>query len=1052
MKQHSALHIILILVIALIAVTGCSTQKNTARNRWLHAFHSKYNIYYNGTLAYIDASLEKEQGNKDNYTEIIPLYTVGNKNSRELGKGNYDRAIEKCQKAIQRHSIKQRPEWNKSRRKTAKDIEWLNRREYNPFIWKAWMLMGRSQFYQGDFENAASTFAYMSRLFETQPAIYGRAKAWLAKCYIEQGWMYDAEDIIRNMQRDSIHWRAQKEWDYTYTDYYIHTQQFDKAIPYLRKVIKHEMRRKQKAREWYLMGQLQAALGRKTEAYKAFKHVIRLNPPYELEFNARISMSEVMASTNTKQVLSRLRRMAASDKNKEYLDQLYYAMGNIYLLKRDTLNAISSYEKGNTKSTRNGIEKGVLLLHLGDLYWVKELYSDARRCYGEAIGLLDKDRKDYKQLSERSKVLDELVPYTEAVHLQDSLQQLATMSESDRNAAIDRVITLLKKKEKEERNQQAEENAQRQLAQNGGMGNTSANNRPSQTSSPAASKANSAWYFYNPIAVSQGKTSFQRQWGKRENVDNWQRINKTVVASAQGAEEMTDEMRDSLAQASIQEDSLKQIADSAQNDPHKREYYLAQIPFTVEQLQASNALLTDGLYHSGVIFKDKLDNLPLSEKALRRIEEHFKDYEHMDDVLYHLYLLYSRKHMPSTANTYVERLKQEYPESQWTTLLTDPYYADNAKFGVHIEDSLYAASYEAFKLGKYQTVLSNSDISSTRFPMGANRDKFIFISALSKLNQGDAQGCVADMKTLVEKYPEGRLSEMAGMIVNGVNAGKRLHGGKFDLENVWERRSTVLNENEQTAQKTFSPERQTDFVFLFAYQPDSVNENQLLFEMAKYNFTSYMARYFDINIEDLEGLHRMQISGFNSYDEARQYANAVYQQPAIKRLLGNVRAYVISEPNLKFLGTSHTYEEYEKFYSKHFAPLPVSKLPLLLEPAETAPAAEEEPSTEEATSEESPKAEQSQEDNTLTVPITPQDEPLSSGELEVEGKKEEIPEKKDDGILVIPNQKEKKDDGTLVIPNQKKEKKEEDTGIYFDDSNSSESIELEDEYFELEGF
>lgn len=58
--------------------------------------------------------------------------------------------------------------------------------------------------------------------------------------------------------------------------------------------------------------------------------------------------------------------------------------------------------------------------------------------------------------------------------MQDSLQQLAPMSESDRNAAIDRVITLLKKKEKEERNQQAEENAQRQLAKNGGMGYTSA--------------------------------------------------------------------------------------------------------------------------------------------------------------------------------------------------------------------------------------------------------------------------------------------------------------------------------------------------------------------------------------------------------------------------------------------------------------------------------------------------------------------------------------------------------------------------------------------------
>ena len=1115
MKQHSALHIILILVIALIAVTGCSTQKNTARNRWLHAFHSKYNIYYNGTLAYIDASLEKEQGNKDNYTEIIPLYTVGNKNSRELGKGNYDRAIEKCQKAIQRHSIKQRPEWNKSRRKTAKDIEWLNRREYNPFIWKAWMLMGRSQFYQGDFENAASTFAYMSRLFETQPAIYGRAKAWLAKCYIEQNWMYDAEDIIRNMQRDSIHWRAQKEWDYTYTDYYIHTQQFDKAIPYLRKVIKHEMRRKQKAREWYLMGQLQAALGRKTEAYKAFKHVIRLNPPYELEFNARISMSEVMASTNTKQVLSRLRRMAASDKNKEYLDQLYYAMGNIYLLKRDTLNAISSYEKGNTKSTRNGIEKGVLLLHLGDLYWVKELYSDARRCYGEAIGLLDKDRKDYAQLSERSKVLDELVPYTEAVHLQDSLQQLATMSESDRNAAIDRVITLLKKKEKEERNQQAEENAQRHLAQNGGMGNTSANNRPSQTSSPAASKANSAWYFYNPIAVSQGKTSFQRQWGKRENVDNWQRINKTVVASAQGAEEMTDEMRDSLAQASIQEDSIKQIADSAQNDPHKREYYLAQIPFTAEQLQASNALLTDGLYHSGVIFKDKLDNLPLSEKALRRIEEHFKDYEHMDDVLYHLYLLYSRKHMPSTANTYVERLKQEYPESKWTTLLTDPYYADNAKFGVHIEDSLYAASYEAFKLGKYQTVLSNSDISSTRFPMGANRDKFIFIGALSKLNQGDAQGCVADMKTLVEKYPEGRLSEMAGMIVNGVNAGKRLHGGKFDLENVWERRSTVLNENEQTAQKAFSPERQTDFVFLFAYQPDSVNENQLLFEMAKFNFTTYLVRNFDINIEERDGIHLMQITGFRNYDEARLYAHDVLHQTQIVRLLSKSRTYLISQENLSLLGTQYAYSDYDKFYLKHFAPVKPIQTDLLDEPAEIITEKEESSaSSDEKETDENPELEeqntsttivvteektdnQAPSDNTMTIPEEPQQQQNAQGTTIIKEetqpaqpaqgsnviKEETQPAQPASGTIVIKEEpqpvntaktnqpaktsqpaktgKTAKTDKTApskaankntAAPKAKDNKTEEKKNQKDNKEKKEDSYDLEDEYFELEGF
>ena len=1059
MKQQNTFHYALgfvFLTIALI-LTGCSTQKNTAQSRWWHAFNAKYNTYYNGTLAYIDGSLEKETGNKDNYTEQIPLYTVSNKNSREIGKANFDRAIEKCEKAIHQHSIKRRPEWTKNRRKTAKDIEWLSRREYNPFLWKAWMLMGRSQFYQGDFESAAATFSYMSRLYATQPAIYGKARAWLAKCYIEQNWNYDAEDVIRNMLRDSIHWRAQKEWDYTFADYYIHTGNAEQAIPYLRKVISHEMRRKQKAREWYLMGQLQASIGNKKEAYKAFRHVIRQNPPYELAFNARIAMTEVMAKDNAGKMINRLKRMAASDNNKEYQDQIYYAIGNIHLSRKDTLQAITAYEKGNQKSTRNGIEKGVLLLHLGDLYWTKEKFSDARRCYGEAIGLLDKDRKDYQQLANRSKVLDELVPYTDAVQLQDSLQQLARMSEKERNDAIDRVIDALKKKEKEERNRKAEEEAESTLRQDGG--NFANNNNFASSNSPQKNNENSAntsangqWYFYSPLTVSQGKAQFQKLWGKRDNVDNWQRINKTVVANAAGAEEMTDEQRDSLAQAAEQEELLKQASDSAVNNPHRREYYLAQIPFTPEQLAESNKLLEDGLYHAGVIFKDKLDNLPLSRKSLLRLVNNHPDYAHLDDAYYHLYLLYSRERKPEMAQIYLQKLKAEYPESQWTTLLSDPYYAENAKRGVQIEDSLYTLTYQAFKDGEYDKVERNAQISRNRFPDGANRDKFLFIGGLSKLNDGDIKSCLADLKEVVSKYPDSRLSEMAGMIINGVDAGRRLYGGKFDLDDVWTRRSIELNDRDSTRQKGYSPERNASFVFLLAYDPDKTNENQLLFEMAKYNFTSYMARYFDINIEDLEGLHRMQISGFNSYDEARQYANAVYQQPAIKRLLGNVRAYVISEPNLKLLGTSHTYEEYEKFYSKHFAPLPVSKLPLLLEPTETAPAAEEEPSTEEATSEESPKAEQSQEDNTLTVPITPQDEPLSSGELEVEGKKEEIPEKKNDGILVIPNQKEKKDDGTLVIPNQKKEKKEEDTGIYFDDSNSSESIELEDEYFELEGF
>ena len=65
------------------------------------------------------------------------------------------------------------------------------------------------------------------------------------------------------------------------------------------------------------MGQLQAQQGHREEAYKAFRHVTRLNPPYELEFNARIAQTEGMAAGDSKRMISRLKHIAASDNNKD---------------------------------------------------------------------------------------------------------------------------------------------------------------------------------------------------------------------------------------------------------------------------------------------------------------------------------------------------------------------------------------------------------------------------------------------------------------------------------------------------------------------------------------------------------------------------------------------------------------------------------------------------------------------------------------------------------------------------------------------------------------
>ena len=905
---------ILIIVAVAVAIVSCSTQKNTAGSRFWHSFNARYNTYYNGQVAFTEGNLEKEKNNKDNYTELIPLYPVGNKASRDIGKSNYQRTVEKMEKAIQRHSIKEKG------------------KEKNPFLWRAWLLMGKAEFQMGQFEEAAATFSYMARLYQGEPLMSGLARAWLAKCYTELGWRYDAEDVIRNMSRDSMDFRAVKDWDYTYANYYIREADYQKAIPYLRKAIKHERRKVQRAREWFLMGQIENLLGHQQEAYNAFKRVVRLSPPYELEFNARIAQTEVMAKNNGKQMISKLKRMARDDNNAEYLDQVYYAIGNIYLAQGDTLEAINAYETGNKKATRSGIEKGVLLLTLGNIYWEREKFADAQRCYGEAIGLLDKERKDYQELSQRSKILDELVPYTEGIHLQDSLLALSVMPEAERNKAIDRVIDALKKKEKEERDAKLEAEADAQQAKNqANMPQRQSQRTP--TPQPTAQKAGGAWYFYNPTAVSQGKTAFQREWGKRENVDNWRRSNQTVIRMPGAEDETTDSIAsDDLAVGdSIATDSIAAPLDSAALDPHKREYYLAQIPFSDEQKAASHEIIKDGLFHGGIILKDKMERLAISERYLRRLTNDYPDYEHNDEAWYHLWLLYSRLGQLSKAAECLAHMQENHAESEWTLLLSDPLYAENARFGEQIEDSLYGATYDAFKADQHDVIRQNAALSATRFPQGANRDKFMFINGLSLLNEGDGDGCMEQLKEVVEKYPESEVSKLAGMIIKGVQDGRRLHGGKFDLGDVWSLRDIELS-GDSTITDTLSTERDDHYLFMLVYNPDSVNQNQMLFELARYNFTNFLVRNFEIQIDQDRELNRMMVSGFQSYDEALQYARMLYDNEPLRNHLAGTMRLIISEKNLPSLGTRLSYDDYQLFYERELAPMEVSKENLLLNP------------------------------------------------------------------------------------------------------------------------
>jgi len=211
--------------------------------------------------------------------------------------------------------------------------------------------------------------------------------------------------------------------------------------------------------------------------------------------------------------------MVRYDRNKEYLDQVYYAIGNLYLSRGDTTQAIENYELAVEKSTRSGIDKAIAQLTLGGLYYDRHLYAKAQPCYSEAMSQIPETWPDYRTLKRRSDVLDELAVYSQNVELQDSLLRLAAMTPEQQLQVVNRIIDELKKKEKEEADAAAREEFLAQNDQNGLQDN--------KTQTFTMNNGDDSWYFYNTAAKNSGRTEFQRRWGNRKLEDDWRRRNKS---------------------------------------------------------------------------------------------------------------------------------------------------------------------------------------------------------------------------------------------------------------------------------------------------------------------------------------------------------------------------------------------------------------------------------------------------------------------------------------------------------------------------------------------
>jgi tetratricopeptide (TPR) repeat protein len=1025
-KLRKRLCIIVTSVIVIVALDSCGARKNTASSRFYHSLNSRYNIYFNGKTSFDEALRSMNDGYKESYTEQIYMFPISGiyKEEKNATGGPFDRAIEKGNKAIKLHSIKDKPPRKQGWQSDPKQVKLQAQEEFNPFIKHCWLLIAEGQFYNGDFLTSAVTFSYIARHFATDPELVAEARIWQARCYIEMDWFYETNNTLKKLNENGVPPKLQKKYDRMYADFLIRNEQLEQAIPYLQSAIHTEKNKRQRSRMRYLLGQIYISTGQNEPAYRMFGKIASSNPPYEIEFASRIRQTEVFPEENRNKALKMLKRMAKNDKNKDFLDQVYYAMGNVYMTQQDTAKAIECYSEGIEKSIQNGMDKVLCQIRLGDIYFTQKDYLKAQPCFSGALAGIQKEYKDYERVSRLSETLDELVIHYEAVHLQDSLQELARMPEDERLAVIDKIIAQVIE---EEENAKKEAEKEEYLANQAAIGSNIPSRNNIATPSLSAKSGNNAFYFYNQQIVAQGKTQFQNKWGKRSLEDDWRRRNKKMTLLQTDDEQVVStDMPDKTPEEmdSPPSDSIQSVQDSLASDPKSREYYLQQIPLLEEDLEASNVIVADGLFNMGMIYKDKLENMNLSVNTFEELGRRFPDNKYKLDYYYHICLMAFRYKDPALAEKYKDLMRAEFPESNYTIAISDPDYEYNMRMMNHVQDSIYEITYEYYLAEDTSAVRRNYRYVGTKYPLAKLMPKFMFLNALTYVQAGDPERFKEELSLLTEKYPDADVTELANEMLKGLLRGRKLMQSNFSTM-TWNLRFG-LNEDGilsvADSARTFSIEQETPHKMLLIYTTGSIDRNQLLYAVAAYNFANFRVKGFDLGYEEFGSLTIFTINGFNNFSEIIEYYRMIYRQGGYASTLdGNVTFFPISDENYNTLMHGKTLEEYMIFFVENYgetAPGLVNRWRVRVDADRKAVEAKKDAEMKkDAEAEKAVKTKKTTEKKTISTPktVTPAEKETIRLETEMLEKPDKTPEIIERMPIETKQPNEQTEDSTLVI-------------------------------------
>ena len=772
------LYLPLILYFSLfVSLSSCSTQKAKWANIRYHNITCHYNVWWNGNESLKTGRQKLKKQAVDDYTRLLPVENIGSDELARSLNPEFDRAIEKGVKGIKKHSI------------------FVKGEEHVPYIKECYLMTAYATFYKHDYVSTTNTCNILVTQFSGTRA-GDEGAVLLARCLTMEKQYGEAEaaldQLVRNLEKGNFS-RSQRDKLYiAMVEATVPQEKYKKAVEYIHLAIDASSDSYTRARLNFLMAQIYRKLDKRTVAAKYYGEVLSCNPPYVMEFNAKLGEASCadLQHADIDKLERQLDRMLSDKKNEDYRDQIYFAKGEMYLGIQQPRRACDNYRLSVAAATVNKAQKAQSAIRMGEvLFEAFQDYDQAQLYYDTAIHIIKSDYPDYPAIRRRYEMLTELVSFTRVYQRCDSLRTFAALPDEQKLAAINEKIEDLKRKEEEARERELLEELQ--------------NDARAQQNTLTGD-----WYFYNPQTVQKGKETFRQRWGMRTLEDLWFLSNKNTMSLLTPDEDSPDS--DSDTTAVVDSSAVATLNSNLGNpdDPHSPAFYLKDLPSTPAQFDSIDSLTSLSLLGAGYIYYDGIRDIPRALECYHRLASDYTAHPEVVQAFYMLYRIYDRQGNTPQANYYRDMVLMGFPDCDFANLIRDNEYYKELIRRERVVEADYEELYTHYSDGRYTAAISVADRAEENYPGNPMLKKFRFWKALALAKKGQRDDAITLLRPLVALPASDSLQPLAKSQLDLLMDSTY----DFNSEEIVDRRSVEKFENTDntSTQTTMQPNNQVN--------------------------------------------------------------------------------------------------------------------------------------------------------------------------------------------------------------------------------------------------